>query len=111
MQILLDLSDRPVWRESIEPHLDDIAPALAAEERFRAALNGRLLMAKGRWLEATRELDVARPLAAGSPALALTADLALVECHEHLGDTDLQLTASQRALTGNPESVEARAAG
>lgn len=110
LQMLVDLPDEPAWNTALESRLADVDSMLAGEERFRAVLSGRRLMTQGKWLDAARTLETARPLAAAMPALKLAADLALATCLEHLGDSDLQLAAGQRAILENPKSLEARAA-
>lgn len=110
LQMLVDLPDEPAWNAALASRLADVDSLLAQEERFRAVLAGRRLMAQGKWLDAARALETARPLAAALPALKLAADLALTKCHERLGDSDLQLAAAQRAILENPKSTDARAA-
>lgn len=110
LQMLVDLPDEPAWNAALESRLADVDSMLVEEERFRAVLAGRGLMAQGKWLDAARTLDAARPLAAALPALKVAADLALATCLVHLGDSDLQLAAAQRAVQENPKSEQARAA-
>lgn len=109
LQMLVDLPDAPEWNEVIETVSTTLAPSLAGENPFRKVLEGRLLMAKGKWFEAIAALEAGRSLAQGQNALQVTANLALATCHECLGDTDLQLAAYQRALVENRNSTEARA--
>lgn len=110
LQMLVDLPDEPEWNKAIENALASLAPLPANEERFRKVLEGRALMARGRWLEAITALQTARALAQGQNRLQVAANLALAKCHERLGDCDLQLAAAQRALVENSSSTDARAA-
>lgn len=110
LQMLVDLPDEPAWNAALERRLADVDSMLAGEGRFRAVLSGRRLMAQGKWLDAARTLETGRPLAVALPALKLAADIAMATCLEHLGDSDLQLAAGQRAILENPKALEARVA-
>lgn len=109
LQMLADVPYGRDWDTALERTLASVGPMLEKQDDFRALFDGRVLMAKGRWLEAVASLQRARALATRSNALKLTADLALARCHARLGDTDLQLAACQRALVANPKSVDAHA--
>ncbi|SIO55099.1 Tetratricopeptide repeat-containing protein [Singulisphaera sp. GP187] len=76
-------------------------------------LDGRLLVAKGRWPEAIRILEKSRALMAGTPSLnSLTkqADLLLAQGYEWLGLPEQRLAACRRALALDPQWVPARLA-
>lgn len=108
LQSLVELPDEPDWQAALEKRMGEILPELGRTDLFRDVLSGRTLMAKRKWLEASRALESARPLAVALPSLKLPLDLALAKCHEQLGDVDLQLGDFQRALFENNTSIEAR---
>ena len=71
-------------------------------------LEGRLLIARGRWPQARQKLEQVRPLAVGLDALMRQIDLCLGQCYENLEEFDSQLDINRRILVEDPNSLAAR---
>jgi len=71
-------------------------------------LQSRVLMLQDRWAEAARLLERTRPLVEILPELTRRVDLYLGQCYEQLHEPSLQLTAYNRALAYDPQSLPAR---
>lgn len=71
-------------------------------------LDARLAMSDGKWRDASLQLEPLRPQLAAPPKLATAVDLALAQCYERLGYTDLQVEACQRILQREPSHLRAR---
>jgi cellulose synthase operon protein C len=96
---------------------DDLAEAQATIAELRKLnvspaalgyLQSRVLMGEGRWAEAARLLERTRPLIEILPELTRRVDLYLGQCYAQLHEPSLQLTAYNRALAYDPESLPAR---
>jgi tetratricopeptide (TPR) repeat protein len=74
-----------------------------------AFLEGRLLIAQGRWNDAKIKLESVRPLVIESPELVRQVDLYLGQCHAQLDEFDAQLDVNRRVLSEDPKSLAARA--
>ena len=72
-------------------------------------LEGRLLVAQGKWADAKNRLELVRPQVAGSPELVRQVDLYLGQCHAQLDEFDAQLDVNRRVLSEDPTSLAARA--
>ncbi|MFM7205512.1 MAG: tetratricopeptide repeat protein, partial [Planctomycetaceae bacterium] len=72
-------------------------------------LEGRLLVAQGKWADAKSRLELVRPLVLGSPDLVRQVDLYLGQCHQQLDEFDAQLDVNRRVLSEDPGSLAARA--
>jgi tetratricopeptide (TPR) repeat protein len=72
-------------------------------------LEGRLLVAEGKWADAKARLETVRPLVIGSPELVRQVDLYLGQCHAQLQEFDAQLDVNRRVLADDPGSLAARA--
>lgn len=70
-------------------------------------LEGRLLLAQERWLEAAHVLEIVRPLVGRFLEVALPTDLMLGQSYEQMGDVDRQFAAYRRAALLAPLSVPA----
>jgi cellulose synthase operon protein C len=73
-----------------------------------AMLEARLLIARQKWLPATRKLEEIRPLVASSEETTKQVDILLGQCHERLGQYDEQLAANRRVLSEEYDSIIAR---
>jgi tetratricopeptide (TPR) repeat protein len=70
-----------------------------------AALNylkARIDLAEGQWLQASLQLENARPHLIHWPIMLKKADFCLAQCYEQLGNPDQQLATSRRALQLDP---------
>ena len=94
-----------------------IKEAERATEQLRATdqpqalvdyLGARIRCAQGRWLEASRGFEQARPDLIPWPDVVKQLDFWLGKCYQELGKTDQQLTAYRRAVTVDPFWVPAR---
>jgi tetratricopeptide (TPR) repeat protein len=101
--VLLDGKDLAAGQAAIEElNQNNVAPAA------RDYLQARVLMLQDRWAEAARLLERTRPLVEILPELTRRVDLYLGHCYEQLHEPSLQLTAYNRALAFDPESLPAR---
>lgn len=73
-----------------------------------AYFDATLLIRKGRWAEAAKGLEAARPRLETYPNLTRKADLLLGQVHERLDNDDLRLAAYRRAVAAAPDDVLAR---
>jgi tetratricopeptide (TPR) repeat protein len=67
-------------------------------------LAARLLVARGRWAEATRALEALWPRLSASPEMARSADLMLAVCYERQGDLDGRFEADRRLAAEAPDA-------
>ncbi|HWE37739.1 MAG TPA: tetratricopeptide repeat protein [Isosphaeraceae bacterium] len=73
-------------------------------------LAARLLVARGRWAEATRALEAVRPRLTATPELAKGADLMMAVCYERQGDLDGRFEANRRLAAEAPDATLPRMA-
>jgi tetratricopeptide (TPR) repeat protein len=71
-------------------------------------LLGTLAIQQGKWHDATRELEEARPLLVDTPGLAMQTDFYLAMCYEQLNNIDQSLAIYQRARKFDPLKPEPR---
>lgn len=71
-------------------------------------LDARAQMQRGRWFEASRQLEKLRPSLKNTQELAFQVDLYLGVCYEQLDEPMLQLAAYERAMQGDAKSLLAR---
>ena len=72
-------------------------------------LEGRVLVAEGKWAEAKAKFELVRPLVDGSAEMLRQVDLYLGQCHAQLDEYDAQLAVNRRVLVDDPTSLAARA--
>ncbi len=94
--------------ERVEQTIGRLKEVLGATSPAVGLLEGRVLIAQQRWLQAKEKLDRVRPLVAGATELTRQVDLYLGQCHEQLGEFDEQLEANRRVLGDDPSSLAAR---
>ncbi|HWY87306.1 MAG TPA: tetratricopeptide repeat protein [Gemmataceae bacterium] len=71
-------------------------------------LLGTLAIQQGKWHEATKELEEARPLFVGTPRQAMRTDMLLGMCYEQLNNLDQALAIYQRARKLDPLNPQPR---
>lgn len=81
------------------------APRMQALARF---LEGRILLARGQWREASLTFEEARPDLRDRPGLLRRLDLMLGGCYARLNNPDAQLRVYRRALREDPDWAEGR---
>src|SRR5262249_53234589 len=103
-QVLIQERDFEKAREAAGRLERDGAPA-----EMLCYLDAQILFQKERWSEARAQLERLLPQLAGTPELALQADLALGHCYARLGKSERSLAAYRRATSLDPSSAAARA--
>ena len=71
---------------------------------------GAVALRSGRWGDAVRLLEKARPELTNYPEVAVTLDLMAAQCYAQLGNYDRQLVALRRAVTAQGQGLRARLA-
>ncbi|MFM7413679.1 MAG: tetratricopeptide repeat protein [Planctomycetota bacterium] len=110
--LLLMLADVLLQQNKIEEvrqAIDRIKELYGTSSPAVGLLEGRLLVAQGKWADAKEQLESVRPLVLGSPDLVRQVDLYLGQCHAQLDEYDAQLDVNRRVLADDPGSLAARA--
>jgi len=109
--LLLMLADTLLQQnklDEVEQALGRIKDLYGESSPAVGLLEGRLLVARGKWADAKMKLEVVRPQVSSSPDLVRQVDLYLGQCHAQLDEYDAQLDVNQRILTTDPTSLAAR---
>jgi len=110
--LLLMLADVLLQQNKIEEvgqAIDRIKELYGTSSPAVGLLDGRLLVAQGKWADAKEQLEKVRPMVLGSPDLVRQVDLYLGQCHAQLDEYDAQLDVNRRVLADDPGSLAARA--
>jgi cellulose synthase operon protein C len=110
--LLLMLADTRLQQnklEEVEQTIARIKDIYGVTSPAVGLLEGRLLVASGKWADAKAKLETIRPLVIGSPELVRQVDLYLGQCHAQLDEYDAQLDVNRRVLSEDPGSLAARA--
>jgi tetratricopeptide (TPR) repeat protein len=110
--LLLMLADTLLQQgklEQVEQAIARIKELYGTASPAVGLLEGRLLVAQGRWADAKARLEDVRPMVIASPELVRQVDLYLGQCHAQLQEFDAQLDVNRRVLADDPGSLAARA--
>lgn len=91
----------------LEDALRDLTELNASPDRVQY-VQARLLIRRGRWVDAAALLDRLRVIALRTPALYRQANLLLAQCAEQIGDTTAELDAYRRLLDHDPNAGTVR---
>ena len=125
-QVLLDGAERIPGRASLllmltdallqQNKLKEAAEAIARISELYGStsaavglLEGRLLIAERRWIDAKAKLEQVRSMVLGNADLMRQVDLYLGQCFAQLEEFDSQLEVNRRILSEDPGSLAARA--
>jgi tetratricopeptide (TPR) repeat protein len=109
--LLLMVGDLELQRQNftaVENTIAECVSLMGNSEPSVGLLEARMLIARQKWLPATRKLEAVRPLVASSEQMTKQVDLLLGQCHERLGQYDEQLAANRRVLSEEYDSLIAR---
>jgi len=110
--LLLMLADTRLQQNKLEQVAQTIArikELYGVSSPAVGLLEGRLLVAQGKWADAKSRLELVRPMVLTSPDLVRQVDLYLGQCHAQLDEFDAQLDVNRRVLSEDPTSLAARA--
>ena len=110
--LLLMLADTLLQQnklEEVEQAIARIKELYGTSSPAVGLLEGRLLVAQGKWADAKARLEGVRPMVIASPELVRQVDLYLGQCHAQLQEFDEQLDVNRRVLADDPGSLAARA--
>lgn len=110
--LLLMLADTLLQQnklEQVEQAIARIKELYGTSSPAVGLLEGRLLVAQGKWADAKTKLEAVRPMVITSPELVRQVDLYLGQCHAQLQEFDEQLDVNRRVLADDPGSLAARA--